>query len=108
MTLKEFQEESKKLIAKDLRAQDYRKYILYLTMGFTSETGEIANLFKKAMQNGEWPTRDTKNREVLHEELGDALWYLIQLIKETGGDVEVIMEKNIQKRIEAEEKKKQV
>lgn len=52
----------------------------YLTLGLTSEAGEVADKLKKAMRDG-IEDEDTHRMAVAYE-LGDAMWYIARLADE--------------------------
>lgn len=65
----------------------------YLTLGLCGEAGEVAELQKKAIRDGEKP--DHADR--LHRELGDVLWYVAVLAHVSGFTLEDVMAANLAK-----------
>jgi NTP pyrophosphatase (non-canonical NTP hydrolase) len=61
-------------------------------IGLCTESGEIMDVFKKALYHGR--KLDTVN---LKEELGDLLWYLAILMRELNLDLDEVLEINIRK-----------
>lgn len=61
-------------------------------LGLTGESGEVADIIKKAVFHGhDIPVKDLK------KELGDVLWYLSQLARVNGLSLENIAIENIEK-----------
>lgn len=67
---------------KDLKA--------YLSVGLAGEVGEVCNLIKKHL----FYTNHAIDREHLCDELGDCLYYLLNLATEFGFSVEDLVDKN--------------
>jgi NTP pyrophosphatase (non-canonical NTP hydrolase) len=66
----------------------------YLVSGLASEAGEVAGVHKK------WLRQDYKLdefRERLHSELGDLMWYVFELCRETDTDIETVLRGNMHK-----------
>ena len=63
---------------------------LHAQAGLTTETGEIADIFKKYIFYGK-----PMDRDHLAEEMGDLLWYLSICCDLAGMNMEEIMRKNI-------------
>lgn len=61
----------------------------YLVHGLTSEAGEVAALYKRALRDGK-----TVTREALRDELGDVLWYVARLADESGIELSEVMRMN--------------
>jgi NTP pyrophosphatase (non-canonical NTP hydrolase) len=66
----------------------------YTLFGFLGEGGELANKYKKILRSQLSPYGQ---REVLMDELGDALWYAALLAKELGYTLEEVAEFNLNK-----------
>ena len=77
-TLAEYAADSGRFV--DTKAADRLGYYLLALAG---EVGEAANIYKKALRNG--VVLNAAERDMLLEELGDALWYLTQAAGEVGG-----------------------
>lgn len=74
-------------------ATERNRYDLqYLVFGLCSESGEIADLMKKALSNGRAP-----DRAALLKELGDVNWYVTRLIDTLGSTPGEIRDLNSQK-----------
>lgn len=63
-------------------------------LGLASETGSILNAYKKYLRDG---IDIAANREFLHEELGDLLWYIAAVATACGLDMETIAESNLRR-----------
>ncbi|MGH3829455.1 MAG: hypothetical protein ACRDRS_03230 [Pseudonocardiaceae bacterium] len=61
-------------------------------LGLASETGAILNVYKKYLRDG---IDLIANREFLHEELGDLLWYVAAVATACDLDLEEIAEANL-------------
>ena len=61
-------------------------------VGLSGETGEVADLIKKYIYHGH-----DLDREALALELGDVMWYIVELSSAIGYDLNTIAEKNLQK-----------
>ena len=68
------------------------KAIEYLSLGLTSEVGEVMSLVKKSIR-GDYSIED--KHELLRKELGDVFWYLVRICDELGYSVESVLEDNI-------------
>ena len=69
---------------------------VYLTLGLTSESGEVADKFKKIIRNKKGVFSDVDKAEI-KKELGDVLWYLSMLAKELGYTFEEVAQANLSK-----------
>lgn len=65
--------------------------LYYLTMGITSEAGEIAGKIKKLIRDGSYDTV-----AIMHE-VGDVLWYAARLCDALGFEIEDVMQVNYSK-----------
>tara|TARA_Y100000401_G_C8321305_1_gene225428 strand:- start:914 stop:1225 length:312 start_codon:yes stop_codon:yes gene_type:complete len=65
----------------------------YLLIGLAGEVGEVLNVLKKQM----YYTNYQLNDEILKDELGDCLYYLTNLITDSGSSLEEIMNINTKK-----------
>jgi NTP pyrophosphatase (non-canonical NTP hydrolase) len=63
-------------------------------LGLASETGSILSVYKKYLRDG---IDLIANREFLHEELGDLLWYMAAVATACGLDLESIAESNLRR-----------
>lgn len=63
----------------------------YLTLGLTSEAGEVAGKVKKYIRDGDF------NRDDAIAELGDVLWYVARLADELDVDLSVVVKANYEK-----------
>lgn len=89
MNIDEYKEKVKRTMNKDLTRSES---ISMLCMGLSGETGELVDMMKKSIYHGH---EFDKNNTV--KEIGDILWYLINLCNELSLDVHEIMDRNIEK-----------
>ena len=68
----------------------------YVTLGLVGEAGEIANKVKKCLRDEAGAVTMNKKSE-LADELGDVLWYVSQLAKELGFNLEAVAKRNVSK-----------
>lgn len=66
--------------------------LTYSALGLTGESGEVADLIKKALFHGH-----PLDRELVSKELGDVLWYLAVMADGLGISLEQIAQQNIAK-----------
>jgi len=69
-----------------------RKVLIYTALGLTGESGEVAEIIKKAFFHGH-----PLDREALHKELGDVLWYLAVMADGLGFSLDEIASANVAK-----------
>jgi NTP pyrophosphatase (non-canonical NTP hydrolase) len=68
--------------------------LAYLTLGLSSEAGEVAGKLKKWIRGDyDW----NKLHADMKAEMGDVFWYLSQLCNHFGWDMQDVMEDNIRK-----------
>lgn len=89
LTIKEFQAQAKRTLS-DLGSELNNN--LHMTIGISTESGELLDVYKKAFAYGK--AIDTVN---VKEEIGDLLWYIVNLCSINGFDIEEIMHTNIMK-----------
>lgn len=65
--------------------------LVYLTLGLTSEAGEVAGKVKKMIRDGGINVMDTI------DEIGDVFWYMARLCDELNVNAEDILERNLRK-----------
>lgn len=65
--------------------------LVYLTLGLTSEAGEVAGKVKKMIRDGGINVMDTI------DEIGDVFYYLARLCDELNISAEEVLQKNITK-----------
>jgi NTP pyrophosphatase (non-canonical NTP hydrolase) len=68
------------------------QHLINGALGLTGESGEVADIVKKAYMQGH-----TLNREHIAKELGDILWYVAETANAIGYDLDTIMQMNIDK-----------
>ncbi len=69
---------------------------VYPTLGLAGEAGEVAEKVKKVIRdkNGVF---DQIAKDAIKLELGDVLWYVAQLSRELGFDLEDVADSNLKK-----------
>lgn len=65
----------------------------YLAIGLAGEVGEVLNLLKKKQYYSDYQL----NEDLLKDEFGDCLYYLTNLITDSGSSLEEIMHINAKK-----------
>lgn len=63
--------------------------LVYLALGLNGEAGEVAELVKKAIRNGDRGISE-ELRNKLTAELGDVLWYLAMIASEIEMDLDMV------------------
>lgn len=69
---------------------------IYLTLGLASESGEVADKFKKIIRNKD-SLFSAEDKAEIKKELGDVLWYISQISEELGFTFEEVAKTNIAK-----------
>lgn len=69
-----------------------KEALVNVGLGLTGEAGEVADLIKKNLCHGH-----DLDKEKLHKELGDVLWYLAYAAETLGTSLEEIAKMNIDK-----------
>ena len=92
MDLREYQEISKRTLNKDLTE---RELIANMTMGISGEFGEAIDVVKKHMYQGH-----VLNMDKLIEELGDGMWYVVNLCNLLDIDMRDVLSANYDKLME--------
>jgi NTP pyrophosphatase (non-canonical NTP hydrolase) len=72
----------------------------YLVLGLNGEAGEVAEKVKKHIRDGKELDED------FAKELGDVLWYLVRLVDEMDGDMEEVIQSNLDKLFDRKERGK--
>ncbi|MBN1937571.1 MAG: nucleoside triphosphate pyrophosphohydrolase family protein [Anaerolineae bacterium] len=72
--------------------QDVEKVLIYTALGLTGESGEVAEMIKKAFFHAH-----PLDKEKLSKELGDVLWYLAVMADGLGIPLEQIAQENVDK-----------
>lgn len=70
--------------------------VLYTSLGLCGEAGEVADKIKKAIRDADCIISGTR-REEIAKEIGDVLWYVAQLSRDLGYELEEIAQTNVQK-----------
>lgn len=89
MEIKEFQEKSIRTMNQDL---DFSEKVCNMIFGINGEVGEVTDILKKHFFQGHGLDIDH-----LEEELGDVMFYIVNLATLYGLDMETILQKNIDK-----------
>jgi NTP pyrophosphatase (non-canonical NTP hydrolase) len=89
MTLDEYQELALRTAG---HRESTQKQVTYTALGLTGESGEVAEIVKKAFYHGH-----PLDREALHNELGDVLWYLAVMADGLGFSLGDIAHANVAK-----------
>jgi NTP pyrophosphatase (non-canonical NTP hydrolase) len=66
--------------------------LVWNALGVAGEAGEVADLVKKGVFH-----RHGVDRDKLHEELGDLLWYVAALCSKMGFSMDEVMARNVEK-----------
>ena len=74
--------------------------IEYVTLGLASEAGEVADVLKKEIRDGD------DRKDSMRKELGDVLWYLARVADELGTDLGEIAADNVAKLHDRQERGK--
>lgn len=93
-----FQHEAKKFaIYKENLSDDNN--VLYPVLGLLSESGEVADKFKKIMRDTKLPLRSLPmdKKVEIQKELGDCLWYIALIADELDFDLSEVAEGNLDK-----------
>ena len=72
--------------------EDRQQVLTYTALGLTGESGEVAEIIKKAFYHGH-----PLDVDVLSKELGDVLWYVAVMASGLGLSLEEIASANIEK-----------
>ena len=92
MTFEEYQKKSRETA----RYPDPGKNFVYPTLGLVGEAGEVAGKISKILRDKGGKLGE-EDREELKRELGDVLWYLVQIATELGLSFGEVAEANLEK-----------
>lgn len=70
--------------------------LLYCTLGVAGEVGELVNKIKKIIRDDNRIITKEKISEIQYE-AGDVLWYISQISRLAGSDIETVAKMNIKK-----------
>lgn len=70
--------------------------LMYVTLGLTGETGEIANDIKKTVRDDAGVLTPERKNQIV-DEMGDVLWYLAMLCYEMDTTLESVAVHNLAK-----------
>jgi len=91
-------------LVKSTAVFDKTQAMTYLSLGLTSEAGEVAGHLKRVYRGDEKMTPELL--EKVSKELGDVLWYLTAMSLEIGSDLTEIMDNNTKKLTKRKEENK--
>lgn len=89
MEIREYQEESKRTLNKDLEKD---QQLANMVIGIMGESGEVADLIKKHLYQGH-----PLDREKVTEEIGDVMFYLVNLCNILEIDLKTAISRNYYK-----------
>lgn len=92
MNIKTFQEKSQRTVDRDLTPTALASNLL---LGLAGETGEVVDLFKKHLYHGHGLYKPD-----LIEEMGDVMFYLVNIATLYDVDMEQVMKANYNKLLE--------
>ncbi len=72
--------------------EDQQQVLTYTALGLSGESGEVAEIIKKAFYHGH-----ALDKKTLSRELGDVLWYLAVMASGLGLSLDEIASENIEK-----------
>lgn len=93
MELDEYQKSTKRTAIYPQAGKQHPNGINYTILGLVGEAGELSNVWKKAIRDGDIATA----KEKMRYELGDVLWYLARLADELGMTLSAVAESNLEK-----------
>ncbi len=98
MSLDFFQHEAKKFAIYKKNLSDDNN-LIYPVLGLLSESGEVADKFKKIMRDTKLPLRSLPmpTKTEIAKELGDCLWYIALIADELEFDLSEVAEGNLDK-----------
>lgn len=86
MRLREYQEQSKRTLNQSL---DKKDQLTNMIIGVMGESGEVADIIKKSLYQGH-----DLDREKISEEIGDVMFYIVNLCNILELDLETIISNN--------------
>lgn len=89
MTPNEYQTAAMRTSSKTISANEH---LMNGALGLAGESGEVADIVKKAFMQGH-----PMDRDHIAKELGDVCWYVAETATAIGYDLETIMQMNIDK-----------
>lgn len=89
MKLYEYQDKSKRSLNKEL---SHEEVLANMCMGISGESGEVSDIIKKHLFQGH-----ELNIDDLVEEIGDVMFYIVNLCNQLDLDLEYIIDLNYQK-----------
>lgn len=99
MTLNEYQEAARKTAVYPPQYQ-----IIYPALGLAGEAGEAVEKVKKAVRKAGDRYKDEIDYSGLMKELGDVLWYVANLAKDAGMDLDTVARVNVEKLLDRQER----
>ena len=92
MRLREYQEQSKRTLNTEL---DKKDQLTNMVIGIMGESGEVADIVKKSLYQGH-----KLDRENIAEEIGDIMFYIVNLCNVLDLDLETLIANNYYKLLE--------
>jgi len=92
MRLRDYQEHSKRTLNKDLKEKEQ---LANMIIGIMGESGEVADIIKKSLYQGH-----ELDRENIAEEIGDIMFYIVNLCNVLDLDLETLIANNYYKLLE--------
>ena len=89
MNLREYQEKSKRTLNYDLT---FEQLLSNMVFGIVGETGEVVDILKKHLYQGH-----DLDKDHIAEELGDIMFYIVNLCNLLNLDLQTIIEENYNK-----------
>lgn len=89
MKWKKYMKESQNTVNPNLSNDEK---IINACMGLAGESGEVVDIIKKVYFQGH-----ELNKDELTKEIGDVMWYVALLLRETGLDMGEVLEYNVEK-----------
>ena len=79
-----------------LTCPDETSRIIYLALGLSGESAEVANKVKKIIRDDNGKITDDRKKQI-SEEIGDIMWYAARLAAELGYDLSDVASGNLSK-----------
>lgn len=92
MTFDDYQQKAKATVV----YPDQGNNIIYPTLGFVGEAGELADKVKKIFRDDKGKLSD-EVKEAIIDEIGDVLWYMAALCTELKTDLSKVAQGNLDK-----------
>lgn len=96
MDFQEYQKLSRRTASYPNIGKKEEDNFLYPVLGLLGKSGEVVEKVKKLFRDDKGVLTQER-KEMLKKELGDVLWYLVQIVTELGLDLDDIAKENIEK-----------